>query len=109
MSEVEKAAAHRLLQAMISTQGYLKATGIMGLESVLHEIQAPEIRDYFSPDFYFLSVFGRLRMIAGRCGLTVTISHCTLRLSMAALAPRLFFSEQNRRQCSMGISPDRAC
>jgi hypothetical protein len=59
MSESEKAAAHRLLQAMTSTQGYLKATGIMGLESVLHEIQAPEIRDYFSPGFYFLSVFGR--------------------------------------------------
>jgi Protein of unknown function (DUF3500) len=58
MSEPERVAAHRLLQAITSTQGYLKATGIMNLESVLHEIQSPELRNYFSPDFYFLSFFG---------------------------------------------------
>ena len=59
MSDSERIAAHRLLRAITSTQGYLKATGIMGLENVLHEIQAPDLREYFSPDFYFLSFFGR--------------------------------------------------
>jgi hypothetical protein len=59
MSDSERIAAHRLLRAITSTQGYLKATGIMGLETVLHEIQAPDLRKYFSPDFYFLSLFGR--------------------------------------------------
>jgi hypothetical protein len=59
MSESERVAAHRLLQAITSSQGYLKATGIMSLETILHEVQAPALREYFSPDFYFLSFFGR--------------------------------------------------
>src|SRR5260370_7392242 len=59
MSDSERITAHQLLRAITSTQGYLKATGIMGLENILHEIQAPDLREYFSPDFYFLSVFGR--------------------------------------------------
>ncbi len=59
MSDSERIMAHRLLRAITSTQGYLKATGIMGLENILHEIQAPDLREYFSPDFYFLSFFGR--------------------------------------------------
>jgi hypothetical protein len=59
MSASERVAAHRLLQAITSSQGYLKATGIMSLETVLHEVQTPELREYFSPDFYFLSFFGR--------------------------------------------------
>jgi hypothetical protein len=61
MSDTEKVAAHRLLAAITSPQGYLKATAIMGLENILHEIQAPDLRGYFSPDFYFLSVFGNPR------------------------------------------------
>jgi hypothetical protein len=59
MSDVERMAAHHLLRAITSSQGYLKATAIIGLENILHEVQAPELREYFSPDFYFLSVFGR--------------------------------------------------
>ncbi len=59
MSDSERITAHQLLRAITSTQGYLKATGIMGLENILHEIQAPDLRESFSPDFYFLSVFGR--------------------------------------------------
>ncbi len=59
MSDSERIAAYELLRAITSTQGYLKATGIMGLENILHEIQAPDLREYFSPDFYFLSVFGQ--------------------------------------------------
>src|SRR5260370_8221830 len=31
----------------------------MGVENILHEIQAPDLSECFSPDFYFLSVFGR--------------------------------------------------
>src|SRR5581483_1510641 len=58
MSDSERMAAHRLLQMIMSTQGYLKATGIMSLENVLREIHAADVRDFFSPEFYFLSVFG---------------------------------------------------
>lgn len=61
MSDAEKIAAHRVIAAITSPQGYLKATAIMGLENILREVQAPEWRDKFSPDFYFLSVFGNPR------------------------------------------------
>jgi hypothetical protein len=57
MSEPQRKLAHGLLQAALSQRGYLTATAIMDLESVLRAIENnPRItRD---PEKYFFSVFG---------------------------------------------------
>lgn len=81
MSDAEKIAAHRLLAAITSPQGYLKATAIMGLESILHEIQPPQEREKFSPDFYFLSVFGNPR-VDDRWAIRVNGHHLALYLTV---------------------------
>src|SRR5690348_7047449 len=96
MSDAEKIAAHRLLAAITSPQGYLKATAIMGLENILHEIQPPQERDKFSPDFYFLSVFGDPR-VDDRWAIRVNGHHLALYLTViggkASGTPAFFGTE----------------
>ena len=56
MTDEQRAAAHALLQSILSSQGYLKATGVMQLEGILGVIEGrPERRD---PEDYYVSVFG---------------------------------------------------
>ena len=56
MTDGQRAAAHALLQSILSSQGYLKATGVMQLEGILGIIEGrPERRD---PEDYYVSVFG---------------------------------------------------
>ena len=60
MNEEERAAAHELLLATLSGQGYLKTVAVMELDQVLRE--AAESRgqraDYRDPLRYYLTVFG---------------------------------------------------
>ncbi len=56
MSPEQRSAAHGLLRSVLSSQGYLKATQIMFLETVLREIEARGPRR--DPENYYLSVFG---------------------------------------------------
>jgi hypothetical protein len=63
MSKEQRVAAHALLRSALSTQGYLKATGIIMLEEILRETEialggSPYIplRD---PELYFVTVFGK--------------------------------------------------
>jgi uncharacterized protein DUF3500 len=56
MTEAQRAAARRLLQAGLSQRGYLKANTIIELELVLRETGGnPTVRD---PELYFFSIFG---------------------------------------------------
>lgn len=65
MSSPQRIAAHALLRSALSTQGYLKATGIMIMEEVLRETELALGRDprvislARDPELYFVSVFGR--------------------------------------------------
>ena len=56
----QRRAAYRLLQTGLSHQGYLKATTIMSLESVLRELEKdrPGNEDRRDPEKYWFSVFG---------------------------------------------------
>ncbi len=65
MSGPQRIAAHALLRSALSSQGYLKATGIMIMEEVLRETevalgQDPKVvslaRD---PELYFFTLFGK--------------------------------------------------
>jgi len=58
MSASQQMAAHALLQAGLSQRGYLTATTIMDLESVLRELEQNG-RFNRDPQRYFFSVFGR--------------------------------------------------
>jgi hypothetical protein len=56
MNPEQRTAAHGLLQSVLSSQGYLKATGVMQLEGILGQIEGrPDRRD--SQDYYF-NIFG---------------------------------------------------
>ena len=53
----ERAAGHRLLQAILSSQGYYKATAIMALDDFLGST-SEEMGQHYGAQFYFLDVFG---------------------------------------------------
>ena len=56
MNSEQRTAAHGLLQSVLSSQGYLKATGVMQLEGILGQIEGrPERRD---PEDYYFNIFG---------------------------------------------------
>ena len=56
MTSEQRVAAHGLLKSALSSQGYLKATGVMQLEGILGMIEGrPERRD---PEDYYFNVFG---------------------------------------------------
>lgn len=56
MTVPQREAAHRLLQSVLSAQGYLKATGVSQLEAILGAIEGrPGRRD---PEDYYFSIFG---------------------------------------------------
>ncbi len=56
MSPEQRTAAHGLLQSVLSSQGYLKATGVMQLEGILGQIEGrPDRRD---PEDYYFNIFG---------------------------------------------------
>lgn len=59
MNAEQRKATHELLQSGLSEIGFHKATTIMSLESILHELEKDRkggpVRD---PDLYFLSLFG---------------------------------------------------
>jgi hypothetical protein len=56
MTPEQRTAAHGLLQSVLSSQGYLKATGVMQLEGILGLIESrPDRRD---PQDYYFNIFG---------------------------------------------------
>ncbi len=55
LDERRRVAAHELLAALLSTQGYLKVTGIVELENTLRELEHNPARD---PGRYWLAYFG---------------------------------------------------
>ena len=57
MNPAERAAAHRLLEAMLSSQGYYKATAIMALDDFLGA-GSEQLRQEYGAENYFLDVFG---------------------------------------------------
>jgi Protein of unknown function (DUF3500) len=78
MDEAQRRAAHKLLESGLSHLGYDKATTIMGLEAILHELEKSRtdspIRD---PERYYFTVFGTPDS-AGRWGWSVEGHHLSL-------------------------------
>ncbi len=56
MTLAQRTAAHRLLRSSLSTQGYLKANGIVELERVLGIVEGRE--EFHDPEDYYFAVFG---------------------------------------------------
>ena len=56
MSLPQRRALHALLRSVLSSTGYLKATGIMHLEEVLRALEHDDPRR--DPERYYLAVFG---------------------------------------------------
>jgi Protein of unknown function (DUF3500) len=78
MSEAERKAAHSLLKAALSDAGYNKATKIMALEGLLHELEkakgGKQIRD---TERYFFTIYG-MPTAEGKWGLSVEGHHLSL-------------------------------
>jgi hypothetical protein len=58
----EHAAAHRLLQAILSSQGYYKALAIMDVDEFLGAASGPneaQAKQTYGSEYYFLDVFGK--------------------------------------------------
>jgi hypothetical protein len=54
----ERTAAHRLIQTMLSSQGYYKAQVIMGIVDEFLGSASEAARNEYGSEFYFLDVFG---------------------------------------------------
>ena len=55
----ERAAAHRLIQTMMSSQGYYKAEVIMGIMDEFLGSATEAAQGHYGSEFYFLDVFGK--------------------------------------------------
>lgn len=98
MTKEQRNAAHALLRGALSTQGYLKAAGIMQLEEILRETEIAlggspyvPLRD---PELYFFTVFGK-PAIDAPWGWRVEGHHLSVNFSSAdgelyALTPTFF-------------------
>jgi hypothetical protein len=61
MSVEQRALAHQLIRSPLSSQGYLKAAGIMRIDEILKEYVArsrPEASSMFGQDKYWIGIFG---------------------------------------------------
>src|SRR5690606_19093335 len=60
MNIEQRRAAHNLLRTALSSQGYLKATTIMSLESELRRIESsrPGVNNIRDPEKYWFALFG---------------------------------------------------
>jgi len=58
MTQPQRDAAHKLLQACLSDIGYQKATTIMTLESLLHELEEGKGQNIRDPERYYFTLFG---------------------------------------------------
>ncbi len=78
MNEEQRKAAHALLKAALSEAGYSKATQIMSLEGLLHELEkakgGKQLRD---TERYFFTVYGTPNP-EGKWGLSVEGHHLSL-------------------------------
>ena len=83
MNEAQRAAAHALLASALSETGYGKATKIMQLEAILHELEKSRpggmIRDQ---ERYYFTIFGT-PSAEGRWGLSVEGHHLSLNFVVA--------------------------
>lgn len=77
MSQEQRQAAHALLQTALSQAGYDKATQIMHLESLLHELEAGRGQNIRDPERYYFTIFGDPAS-SGRWGLSVEGHHLSL-------------------------------
>ncbi len=61
MSPAQRTLAHKLLRSTLSSQGYLKASGIMHVDEILKQLAAerrPDATPMFGHDLYWIGVFG---------------------------------------------------
>lgn len=56
MTQAQRIATHNLLQTALSSRGYLKVTGIIHLEEILHHLQDRSPRR--DPEQYYMTFFG---------------------------------------------------
>jgi hypothetical protein len=80
MTAEQKQAALALVKAGTSMEGYTKATTIMSLESILHELEknGANVRN---PEWYFFSVFGKPSR-TGKWGWRVEGHHLSLNFTL---------------------------
>ncbi len=80
MTAAQKESALALVKAGTSTEGYTKATTIMSLESILHDLEkgGQIVRN---PDWYFFSIFGKPSR-TGRWGWRVEGHHLSLNFTL---------------------------
>ena len=77
MNGAQRSLTHALLHAGVGRGGYLKATTIMSLESVLHDLEGPQARFRRDPDLYYLSIFGQPSQ-SGKWGWRIEGHHLSL-------------------------------
>jgi hypothetical protein len=110
MSAEQRKAAHALLSAALSQAGYQKATTIMELEAILHELekakQGGNIRD---TERYYFTLFGQ-PTLEGKWGLSVEGHHLSLNFVVAegrvvSSTPAFFGANPAEVRSSVGVGP----
>ncbi|MBI2827010.1 MAG: DUF3500 domain-containing protein [Planctomycetia bacterium] len=112
MDERQRKAAHKLLASGLSHLGYDKATTIMSLEAILHELEksrtgAP-VRD---PERYYFTVFGTPAS-SGRWGWSIEGHHLSLNFvvdgdRVTATTPTFFGANPAEVKSDLAVGPKK--
>lgn len=112
MGAEKRKLAHGLLHTGVSRLGYEKATTIMALEAILHELEKERkdgpIRD---PERYYFTVFGE-PSAQGRWGWSVEGHHLSLNFAvrdgkLASLTPAFYGANPAEVVTDIGIGPEK--
>jgi len=112
MDEAQRKQAHRLLESGLSELGYAKATTVMQLESILHELekdrQGGNIRD---AERYYFTVFGKPAE-TGEWGWSVEGHHLSLNFAVqdgrvASVTPAFYGANPATVMHDHGVGPKK--
>jgi len=112
MNEAQRKLAHALLHSGLSEIGYTKATTIMSLEAILHELEKSKkggnIRD---PERYYFTIFGE-PSAAGKWGWSVEGHHLSLNFvvdkgKLVSATPAFFGANPAVVQSEVGVGPKK--
>ncbi|MFO1095405.1 MAG: DUF3500 domain-containing protein [Planctomycetaceae bacterium] len=111
MSEPQRTAAHAVLKNALSQVGYEKATKIMSLETLLHELEGSRRKFLRDPLRYYFTVFGQPTSTE-KWGLSIEGHHLSLNFviqgdKVLAATPQVFCSNpaevKNENQAGIAV------
>jgi hypothetical protein len=111
MSPDQRKAAHALLHSGLSEAGYEKATTIMSLEAILHELEKGKGTNIRDTERYYFTIFGKPGL-QGKWGWSVEGHHLSLNFvvidgKLISATPAFFGANPATVQSDLNVGPKK--